>query len=278
MTCPAPIEIRNPGMTSFANRSRSRTVIPKIARDRRGSAGKAAGSPARRSRRWRRPRRAVVGQPQDGDQPRDEEHRHDHEDDPVGAGAARREADGARDPRRHDAAEDGRPDVGDLLDRELHREQLVAVLGLGVLGQVGRDDDLERLVADRPQRGREDDHRQRLAREQRDRARRARRRCRPGTPSAAPPVGRRRGRERHQRRGRGADRRDQADRLRLEAERREIEVEVDPPQADRRPGDEARDEDQPRVAVVLPVCPEQEGSEAAAGAHASSRTSRRSSR
>ena len=265
-------------MTSFANRSRSPTVIPKIARDRRGSAGNAAGSPARSQAAVGRPRRAVVGQPEDGDQPRDEQDGHDHEDDPVRAGAARREADGARDPGRHDAAEDRRPDVGHLLDGELHREQLVAVLGLGVLGQVGRDDDLERLVADGPQGGREDDHRQRLAREQRDEG--DERGADAGQERGPPPPAVRRGRggERHQRRGRGADRRDQADGLRLEAERREIEVEVDPPQADRGPGDEARDEDQPRVAVVLAVCPIQERSETAAGAHASSRTSRRSSR
>ena len=52
MTWPAPIEIRNPGMTSFANRARSRIVIPKIVRDRRGRPGTRPARQAQRSRRW----------------------------------------------------------------------------------------------------------------------------------------------------------------------------------------------------------------------------------
>ena len=50
MTWPAPMEMSSPGNTSFANRARSRIVIPRSVRERRGSAGKAAGSPSRRSR------------------------------------------------------------------------------------------------------------------------------------------------------------------------------------------------------------------------------------
>ena len=50
MTCPAPIEIRNPGKTSLKNRSRSRIVMPMSIRERRGSPGKAAGSPSSRIR------------------------------------------------------------------------------------------------------------------------------------------------------------------------------------------------------------------------------------
>ena len=213
MTWPAPMEMRKPGMTSLANRSRSRTVIPRIARERRGSAGKAAGSPRRRSLRWpvrdgrsSVSRRTLTAQhEQDG---------HDRGN-PVGARPARRQADRARDPGRHDAAEDRRPDVRHLLDRKLHREQLVAVLRLGVLGQVGRDDDLERLVADRPQGRREDDDRQRLACEQgREREQRGADAGEERRPTP-PPVRGGGGRERHDRRGRRADRGDQADRLGL---------------------------------------------------------------
>ena len=50
MIWPAPIEMRNPGKTSRANRPRSRIVIPSTARERRGSAGNAAGSPIPTSR------------------------------------------------------------------------------------------------------------------------------------------------------------------------------------------------------------------------------------
>ena len=60
------------------------------------------------------------------------------EDDPVRRRARRVEPDEADDRRRDDATEHGRDDVRDVLDRELDREQLVAVVGVAVLGQERR--------------------------------------------------------------------------------------------------------------------------------------------
>jgi hypothetical protein len=61
ITCPAPMEIRSPGISSRANSPRSRTVIPSHVRERRGSRGNAAGSPRRRSR----PRSSALGRSSD---------------------------------------------------------------------------------------------------------------------------------------------------------------------------------------------------------------------
>ena len=68
--------------------------------------------------------------------------------------------------------------------------------------------------------------------------------------------------------GHRRERRHDPDRRRREAERRQVEVEVDPVQAERRARDEARDEDQPRVAVEAAEGPVGDRSRSALGRHA----------
>src|SRR4051794_3760633 len=129
--------------------------------------------------------------------------------------------------------------------------------------------DPERLEAHRPQRGREDDDGKGLAREQEEQRGDPRgEAAREHEPPADPIRDGARG-ERHDPARERRERRDQPDGGRGEPELDEVQVEVDPPEAQGRAGDEARQQDQPGVPVEVRERPDDAGALASAGGHAS---------
>ncbi len=195
------------------------------------------------------PARPVVleGQHRDGRQRGRRDH--DDEQDPVDGRIARSDARGAADDRRDGAPEERRPDVRDVRDGELEREQLAAVLGPAALHEERRLDDEEGLVRG-PHRRREEEDRGRLGREEEagDRERRAAGAERQHEAPAVA-VGEDARREGGQHAGGRAGRSRDPDEGRVEPERRQVQVEVDPPEAERDAVDEGREEEDPGVAL-----------------------------
>ena len=102
--------------------------------------------------------------------------------------------------------------------------------------------------------------------------------ARPATNTTRGRPGRSRARrERDQAAGQRPQGRDEADGRGRVPERHEVQVEVDPPQAERRARHEARDEDQPRVAVEVPEGADHAGAGRPGAAHPPSRPGRRPS-
>ena len=174
---------------SLREPARSRIVMPEERLRRRGD--RAGRRPARRAAACA-PRRSCAAGRRTGTgrraRPSREQDRHEHEDDPVRPRTSGIHTQAGRDHRGHDAAQDRRDDVGDVLDRELDGEQLVAVLGLAVLGQVRRDDHAERVVAGGPEHRRHDDQRQRGPRSEEHAQGDERRRRAPATKTTRRPT------------------------------------------------------------------------------------------
>ena len=181
---------------------------------------------------------SIVGEPGERGEARQREPDHQDEDDPVGTWPRGIETQLAGDHDGDRAAADRSDDVRDVQDRELEREELAAVLGAAVLGEVRRLDDEQRLLAGRIHGGQEGEPDGRRGDDEADRGERHEPDPARHHQAAAEAIGGRADRERDERRREVRDGGDDPDDRGIDAERAQVEVEVDPVEADRRAGDE----------------------------------------
>ena len=266
ITWPAPSEIRKPGRTRRTNVARSeiRGMSIRIVPRRRVRSGRAAsGSPTqglpgrpssvRQSRR--RARGPVIAHcPQDG---RGGQGGHQHQDqqDVVGPRITGREAAQVGDHGRDGAPRQRRYHVDPGGDRALEREQLAPVLGAAVLGHERRLDHGEGLVGSADERSAGDHGERRPDDEQTDDPDRGHARRQDEHEPAPDPVREQACRERCERRGRRRCRAHDPDERGVEAERGEIEVEVDPPEAEHDAVDQRRQEEDAGVSLEAGEAP-----------------------